>query len=139
MTYTITESLVAPKLTDAIHKALARHAIATIGFDGFSNDPIVFEINNGGLNLGVCVARIFWGNLHVKQLVVQEEYRVQGIGKQLMEHALEFGKKQGCKFALVETMSFQAHQFYQKLGFEVEFKRDGFVEGVSMYYLRKEL
>lgn len=56
-----------------------------------------------------------------------------------MQHALEYGKLRGCRFAFVETMSFQAPEFYQKLGFSIDFKREGFDAGASFYYLRKIL
>lgn len=36
-------------------------------------------------------------------------------------------------------MSFQAPEFYQKLGFKVELKCDGYSEDTSFYYLRKDL
>jgi hypothetical protein len=36
-------------------------------------------------------------------------------------------------------MSFQAPEFYKKLGFEIEFKREGYAHYVSAYYLRKDL
>jgi ribosomal protein S18 acetylase RimI-like enzyme len=56
-----------------------------------------------------------------------------------MEHVFNFGKENGCHFAFVETMSFQAPEFYQKIGFEIELKRDGYTAGTSFYYLKKVL
>jgi ribosomal protein S18 acetylase RimI-like enzyme len=57
----------------------------------------------------------------------------------LIEHALRYGKEQGCSFAFVETMNFWAPEFYQKLGFQIELKRDGYVGDSYLYYLSKEL
>jgi len=57
----------------------------------------------------------------------------------LIEHVLCYGKEQGCSFAFVETMNFQAPEFYQKLGFQIELKRDGYAGDSSFYYLRKDL
>jgi ADP-ribose pyrophosphatase YjhB (NUDIX family)/predicted GNAT family acetyltransferase len=65
--------------------------------------------------------------------------RGQGIASQLMDHALEFGKKHGCQFAFVETMSFQAPEFYQKKGFTIEFSRPGYAENMTFHYLKKSL
>ncbi len=56
-----------------------------------------------------------------------------------MEYALEFGKKRGCQFAFVETMSFQALEFYQKNGFAIDFSREGYARNTSFHYLRKDL
>jgi len=52
---------------------------------------------------------------------------------------LRYGKEYGCSFAFVETMNFQASEFYQKLGFQIELKRDGYAGDRCFYYLRKDL
>ena len=56
-----------------------------------------------------------------------------------MESVFEYGKQQDCQFVFVETMNFQAPEFYQKLGFRIELQRDGYKNGTSFYYLRKDL
>jgi len=43
-----------------------------------------------------------------------------------MEHAIEFGRKQGCEFILLQSKSFQALDFYKKLGSQVDFVRHGY-------------
>jgi len=53
--------------------------------------------------------------------------------------AFAFGKENGCHFAVEDTMSFQAPEFDQKLGFEIELKREGYAAGASFYYLKKVL
>jgi len=55
-----------------------------------------------------------------------------------MEHAFTFGRENKCPFAFVETMSFQAVEFYQKIGFQLEFTRSGYAHGTSFHYLRKD-
>jgi ribosomal protein S18 acetylase RimI-like enzyme len=82
---------------------------------------------------------MFWGQLHIKYPLVKERHRGQGIGRELVKHAFEYGKEQGCDFTYVETMSFQAINFYKKLGFKVELQRDGYSHKTSFYYLRKDL
>ncbi|MCP5369348.1 MAG: GNAT family N-acetyltransferase [Rickettsiaceae bacterium] len=127
------------ELKTNINKEFTRYAIAEKGFDGVAEEPIAFVAKENNIVMGICVVQLFWGNLHVKNLLVYEEYRRAGVGRELIAHALEFGKKQGCKFAYVETMSFQAPEFYQKLGFRVELKRDDYAGNSSFYYLRKDL
>ena len=139
MKHIITQSPLTPELIADIYKEFSRHALASIGFDGFSHDSIAFEINNNGLMLGVCGVKVFWGSLSIRYLVVHEDCRSQGIGQQLIGHALKFGKEQGCKVAFVTTMSFQAPEFYKKLGFTMEFKREGYAFDTSAYYFRKDL
>ena len=123
----------------SIYEAFAKHAIDSVGFDGLAQEPVAFEIMENDVSLGVVVCQLFWGNLHIKYLLTNKEHRGRGIARALMEHAFAFGKENGCHFAFVETMSFQAPEFYQKLGFEIELKRDGYAAGTSFYYLKKVL
>ena len=66
------------------------------------------------------------------------EVRGKGVGRKLMEAACEKGVEYGCRFAFVETMSFQALDFYQKFGFVLEYTRKGYDKGVDFHYLRKD-
>ena len=131
------------KLTDEIKKKIfggfRQQAIKSTGIDGLSEDPISFEIFKNSEFIGAIVVQPFWEQLHIKYLFVEERYRGQGIAGQLMNHALEFGKKRGCHFAFVETMSFQAPEFYQKMGFVIEFSRSGYAKNTSFHYLKKSL
>jgi hypothetical protein len=56
-----------------------------------------------------------------------------------MKKALQYGRDKDCPFAFVETMSFQALDFYQKMGFQLELTRTGYAHGTSFHYLRKDL
>jgi ribosomal protein S18 acetylase RimI-like enzyme len=137
--YKVTSISLTPELKAQVYQEFAKHAINSIGFDGLASEPIVFEIGEDGASLGICVCQLFWGNLHIKYLLTKEEHRGRGVARTLMKHAFAFGKENGCRFAFVETMSFQAPEFYQKLGFEIELKRDGYASGTSFYYLRRDL
>lgn len=56
-----------------------------------------------------------------------------------MHKVLQFGKDNKLPFIYVETLNFQAPEFYKKLGFEIEFSRSGFSHDVAFHYLRKYL
>lgn len=131
------------KLTEEVKKKIfngfGQQAIESTGINGLSEDPISFEIFDGTAFVGAIVVQSFWEQLHIKYLFVEKDYRGQGIARQLMNHALEFGIKRGCQFAFVETMSFQAPEFYQKMGFAIEFSRPGYAENTTFYYLKKSL
>jgi ribosomal protein S18 acetylase RimI-like enzyme len=131
------------KLTDEVKKKIfngfGQQAIESTGINGLSEDPISFEIFDGREFVGAIVVQLFWNQLHIKYLFVEENYRGQGLARQLMDHALKFGKKRGCQFAFVETMSFQAPDFYQKMGFVIEFSRPGYAENTTFHYLKKSL
>lgn len=131
------------KLTDEVKKMIfrgfGRQAIKETGVDGLNEDPISFELFEDVEFVGAIVVQLFWKQLHIKYLFVEEKFRGKGLARQLMNHALEFGKKRGCQFAFVETMSFQAPEFYQKMGFMIEFSRTGYAENTTFHYLKRFL
>jgi mutator protein MutT len=131
------------KLRDEVKKRIfdgfGSQAIESTGINGLSEEPISFEIFHETEFVGAIVVQPFWGQLHIKYLFVEKKYRGQGIASQLMNHALGFGIKRGCHFAFVETMSFQASEFYQKMGFTIEFSRPGYAESTTFHYLKKSL
>ena len=82
---------------------------------------------------------VFWGKLHVDNLVVRPDCRKQGIGAALMRRAEEIAAKAGCTGVHLDTMSFQALGFYERLGY-TEFGRiDGCAGGATRHYLHKPL
>ncbi len=98
-----------------------------------------FIRDNHNKILGGCNGSTLYGCLYVDQLWVSQTLRTQGYGRQLIEKALEFGIAKGCSFAAVNTMDWEALEFYQKLGFEIEFQRTGFDHHSTFYFLRKSL
>ena len=131
------------KLHDEVKKKIfdgfGRQAIESTGINGLEEDQISFEIFNAQKFVGAIVVQPFWGQLHIKYLFVEKHYRGQGIARELMNHALEFGKQRDCNFAFVETMSFQAPEFYQKMGFKIEFSRPRYAKNTCFHYLKKDL
>jgi len=124
------------ELKNRIYSGFKEHTIKVMGQDGFG-DPIAFiAIENNDL-IGAVVAQPFWGTLHIKYVWVKEAYRGKKIGTLLTQRACEYGRNLNYLFAFVETMSFQALEFYQKLGFTLEYTRSGYAEGLAFHYLRK--
>ncbi len=85
------------------------------------------------------VAAAYWGKLHVRLLWVNPDHRGKGLGSQLMRWAEERGKELGCTSAMVDTMSFQAADFYIKLGYRQFGLSEGYEGGASRHYFEKEL
>ena len=139
MTSQIIQALLTPELKQHIYNAFSEESISATGIDGLLEAPISFELRDGEKFIGCIVVRIFWGQLHIKYLLVDKSHRNQGHARRLMNHAFEFGKLRGCNFAYVETMNFQAPGFYKKLGFSVKMIKEGFASGTSLYYLHENL
>jgi ribosomal-protein-alanine N-acetyltransferase len=58
--------------------------------------------------------------LHVNNIAAHPDFRRMGIGSQLLEAAIEEGKRRGAAFAMLEVRAsnFSAQSLYKKLGFK---------------------
>ena len=77
--------------------------------------------------------------LFVKYLWVSEELRGQNIGSQLLSQAEQTAKERGCKFAFLDTFSFQAPLFYKKQGYQEVFTLEEYPLTGKRIYLTKTL
>ena len=61
----------------------------------------------------------------VENVVTDKDYRGQGLGRQVMEKAIEFAREKNCYKVILQSGSFrkEAHQFYKNLGFDGESKK----------------
>jgi GNAT superfamily N-acetyltransferase len=75
--------------------------------------------------------------LQVMMLVVPESLRGKGIGSALLTSAEAEARDRGCRGAYVETMSFQAPEFYQKRGYTQFGVFNNFAPGYDRIYLCK--
>lgn len=79
------------------------------------------------------------GWLQVHALWIADEARGQGMGRELMREAEREAIGRGCTQAFLETLDFQAPAFYEKLGYRVFSRLDGFPPGGARYAMRKAL
>lgn len=81
-----------------------------------------------------------WGGcLEVEYLWVQEDQRHQGYGQRLLAAAEKEALARHCFQAILDTHSFQAPDFYQKLGYEIVGTIKDHPKGSYNYLLRKSL
>ncbi len=136
--FSITQAPVTAELTNRIDEGFRQHSIEVMGCDA-PITRVAFIAHDGDTFAGAVTAHVLWGTLHIRHMFIEAPYRRQGLGKMLMSQAIEYGKAHGCAVAYVDTLSFQAIGFYQRLGFVHEFTRTGFSKNSVMYYLKKEL
>ncbi len=105
---------------------------ATINFSIFTRDD-AGEIT-GGLR-----ASCYWNILHIELLWVSEEARRHDIGSQLVEKAEAFAIENGFERALLDTTSWQARPFYEKLGYEVFGTLPDHPKGHALHFMTKKL
>jgi len=80
-----------------------------------------------------------WGWLFVQTLWVSDDSRRGGMGTLLMAAAESEAKRRGCAHAWLDTFSFQAREFYEKLGYAVFGQLEDFPEGHRRFFLQKKL
>ena len=81
-----------------------------------------------------------FGNwLCIQYLFVEESLRGQGVGSRILSAAETEAKKRGCKYAFVDTFSFQAPEFYRKSGYREVFALTEYPYTGARYYYTKVL
>jgi ribosomal protein S18 acetylase RimI-like enzyme len=80
-----------------------------------------------------------YGGLYVDMLWVMPKMQRKGLGSKLIRECEKLGRERHCSFTNLITMDWEALPFYQKLGFEIEFTREGYEKKSKMYHLRKNL
>ena len=79
------------------------------------------------------------GWLYINGIWVANEYRSNGYGTRLMKDIETEAKRKGCTQCYLTTLSFQAPEFYQKLGYEVFATLENFHQHYNKYFLRKKI
>ena len=77
--------------------------------------------------------------LFVNWLWVADAYRKQGAGSQLMAGAEAVARTHGCRAAYLDTFTFQAPKFYERLGYREFGRLDDFPPGYSRIWFSKAL
>ena len=95
--------------------------------------------NRAGELVGGLVAGAYLGWLSIQAIWPPEEVRGQGYGKRLMALAEAEAVRLQCPRVFLETYSFQALGFYEKLGYVVAGKIPDFPPGGARYALTKQL
>lgn len=80
-----------------------------------------------------------YGSLYVDLLWVSQTLRNQGLGTKIMQACEKLAHERNCTFIALTTMNWEALPFYQKLGYEIEYVREGYEKNSKMYLLRKNL
>ena len=99
----------------------------------------VFARDDDGNITGGLRATCFWNTLHIELLWVSEEARGTGKGATLLEKAEMFAIEHGYELALLESTSWQAQSFYEKLGYKVLATLPEYPKGYATHFLTKRL
>jgi GNAT superfamily N-acetyltransferase len=102
--------------------------------------PVAFFLKGeNGEVLGGLLGDIWAAWLHLRTLAVAMPVRGQGFGKELMRRAETYAVERGCTDAFLDTFSFQARPFYEKLGYRVFGTLENHPVGHQHYSMTKKL
>lgn len=121
-----------------VNNALAAFNDAAVGPDNHQLLNIV-EYDDAQNVIGGILGGTYWGWMHIDILWVDEAYRKTGIGSRLLQAAEDEAKRRGVHSVHVDTMSWQAPEFYRKHGYRIIGELDNIPTGNKKYHLIKDL
>lgn len=98
-----------------------------------------FHVEENGVIVAGIVAESVGDTVEVEFLFVDETCRGRGLGKALLERVETAARERGMRRVLLNTYSFQAPGFYQKMGYQEMLKLEPAFDTVSQSYFLKEL
>lgn len=103
-------------------------------------EPLTLALRDDlGRIVGGAMGETNWGWLHVRILAVGEAHRGAGWGRRLMHTLERLAVERGCHHAWVDTFSFQARPFYERLGYRVFGVLSDYPSGHQRYFLARPL
>ncbi|MDC0835138.1 GNAT family N-acetyltransferase [Geitlerinema sp. CS-897] len=115
----------------------SRHSEATSA-PPFGKERLAWIAYNGQDAIGILTADLLWDWLYIDELWVDENYRGQGLGKSLMKQAENYAASQQLVGLWLWTQSWQAADFYAKLGYQKFTRFEDFPRGYSRIGFRKQ-
>ena len=126
------------RVGDFIHEGFTRYGEQSgviLNYDSFC----FAAENDEGKIIGVITGRAYYNEVHIGDLIVDEQCRGTGLGSRLVRAVENTYKGKGYDIVTLTTFGFQAPEFYKKLGYTVEFIRECRDPKLSKYFLKKEL
>ena len=123
----------------AIYTGLGQNIIERTGMSELGRQLSVFIRNSDDEIVGGLVGIMFGGWLYISLLWIEKSIRGNGYGTKLMGMAEREAAEAGCNYVHLDTYSFEAKPFYEKLGYELFAKLDDYPSGHCKYFLKKQL
>jgi GNAT superfamily N-acetyltransferase len=122
-----------------VMQGLTDNIVKRIGNIPFGISIRIFLRNPRDRVVGGITGEIFGGWLYTSMLWVEESLRHRGYGTRLLSMLEKEAIQRGCRHAHVDTFSFEARPFYEKLGYTLFGTLEDYPEGYCKYFLKKDL
>ena len=126
------------KEIEFVNNALEKFNNMHVGPDNHLLLNIVEYDENQNVIAGI-LGGTYWVWLHIDILWVDENFRSKKIGSRLLIAAENEAKKRGCHSVHVDTMSWQAPEFYKKHGYELISELDNIPNGYKKFHFIKRV
>ena len=123
---------------DRLREMLGLFNVGKTGYDTYHDLAIFLRDSESRIRGGV-LGDAWGGWLHVEILWIEEPLRGQGNGVRLMQAIETEARALGCQAAHLDSFSFQAPAFYEKLGYTEFGRLDDYPRGHSQHFLWKRL
>ncbi len=121
-----------------LSQGLSAHSLPHTKAPGFQSVASFMRDEKGKIVGGVW-GYINWNWLQVALVWLSEDLRGGGYGKQLLLALEDVARGRGCQFAHLDTFSYQARPFYEKLGYEVFATLEDYPPGQQRFFMKKTL
>jgi len=122
-----------------ILEGLGQNILKHLGNIELGRSVRIFLRDGEGRTVGGIAGDIFGGWIYISLLWVDEALRNQGYGTQLLKRLEAEAVQLSCKYAHLDTYSFEAKPFYERAGYEVFARLEDYPAGHCKYFLKKTL
>ena len=138
-TYTLSiDDAPGPEVQRALADGLTQHARPFTSGPGFQPLAAVLR-DGGGALVGGAYGKINWTWLSIGLVWVAEPLRGGGHGRRVITALEDAARARGCRHAHLDTFSYQARPFYERLGYALFATLDDYPPGHQRFFLKKSL
>ena len=126
------------KVSRQLWRGLARFNQKTAGPYRYSRNVLTVRSVAGRI-LGGLILQSWWKESYIELLWLSDRARRQGLGSELIAEAERRARRRGSRIIHLNTYSFQAPRFYEKLGYRRFGAVSGSPKGESRHFYLKRL
>ena len=101
--------------------------------------PLAVLVKDGGRTIGGLSGWTMWGWLFVALFFVPGSERGRGLGTRMLRMAEAEARRRGCVGVWLDTHTWQARPFYERLGYTTFAELPDYPPGHSRYFVQKRL